>query len=67
MRKELERKEQIMLKELYNTYSDHLNSLKNSCSTKDVCLLKDKFEKIGEPEPVRIDFEREESRSDKIL
>lgn len=56
-----------MLKELYNTYSDHLNSLKNSCSTKDVCLLKDKFEKIGEPEPVRIDFEREESRSDKIL
>lgn len=40
MRKQLERKEQIMLKELYNTYSDHLNSLNKSCSEKDVDMLR---------------------------
>jgi hypothetical protein len=43
-RKELERQEQTLLRELYNRYSEHLGRLRTSCGEQEVQGLKQKLD-----------------------
>ena len=68
--KEFEQKEQLVLKELYDAYSDHLNAMQTSCSHSDVLQLRDKLQRwTQQSQPVRRveRVERDEVRQDKIL
>ena len=46
-RKEIDRREQSLLKELYNTYSEHLTNLPSSFDHQQVENLKEKLEKVS--------------------